>query len=226
MAKTDDKGETIMRVKIEDVDYRVGLYNTDGTLIDLLNPVRFACLSSPCSYATLVEEDPSDYTSFFDVETSLTYNTTSGIWTYIWNDPTQNTDSMNLIVQRERGDGVFIICDNDASGFTGILTCDSSAYTGTIRAVAYRTASPEIPITTEVINTANTVFKGSVGLFVSLIIFLVLVLIGIYSPVVSVILGIVALFPAYLLGSINLSIFIGIGVIRAVSYTHLTLPTN
>ena len=93
-----------MRLKIEDVDYRVGLYQQNGSLIKLLAPVRFACLSSPCSYSTLVEEIPQDYTSFFGVETNINYNETSSIWTYVWNDPSQKTESMSFKVERERGD--------------------------------------------------------------------------------------------------------------------------
>lgn len=216
MAKTDDKGETIMRVKTEDVDYRVGLYNQDGTLIKLLSPVRFACLSSPCSYNTLIEETPSDYTSFYDVETSIVYNTTSEIWTFVWNDPTQNTESMRFLVKRERGDSAFTICDDSASGFTGVLTCDSSGYTGTLRGLAYRTASPELPIAQKIINTGATIFAGSIGLLLSLIIFLVLAFIGAFSPAVAIILGVAGLFPAYLFGSISLTIFIAIGVLGGI----------
>ena len=213
MAKTDDKGEAIMRVKVEDVDYRVGLYNQDGTLINLRSPVRFACLSSPCSYSAPVEEDPNDYTSFFGVEANIVYNETSEIWTYIWNDPSQNTESMNLKVTRDRGDQTYTICDTSASGFTGVLICDSTGYTGTLRAVAYRTASPLTPIAQKIINTGSTVFAGALGLFISFIIFLALALIGSYSPIASVILGIVGLFPSYLFGTITLPIFIAIGVI-------------
>ncbi len=217
MAKTDDKGATIMRVKVEDVDYRVGLYHPNGTIIKLLSPVRFACLSAPCSYSTLVEENPNDYTSYFGVETSIVYNTTSEIWTYTWNDPSQNTENMSFKVTRDRGDQTFTICDTSASGFTGVLTCDSTGYTGTLRAVAYRTASPVTPIAQKIINTGSTAFSGSLGLFISFIIFLALALIGVYSPVISIILGIVGLIPAYIFGSISLPVFIAIGVIGGIT---------
>ena len=216
MAKTDDKGETIMRVEVEDVDYRVGLYHQDGTLIKLLNPVRFACLSSPCSYAVYIEDTETDYTSFFDVEGSIEYNTTSKIVTFIWNDPTQNTDSMRLTVERDRGDSAYTICDTSASGFTGVLTCDTTGFTGTLVAKAYRTASPEIPIFNKIINTESTPFRGAVGLLISMILFIILVLIGSYSPIVSIILGVVALLPAYVLGSINFAVLVGIAVLGGI----------
>ena len=216
MAKTDDKGETIMRVRTEDVDYRVGLYERNGSLITLLNPVRFACISAPCSYSSLVDSAERDYTSFFDVEGSIVFNETTNIWTLTWNDPTQNTQSMNLIVTRERGDSSFTICDVSADGFTGILTCDSTGYTGTLVATAYRTASPATPIFQKIVNTLSSPFSSTVGLFFSFILVALLMLIGVYSPVASVILGILALLPALYMGVITLAIFIAIAVLGGI----------
>lgn len=216
MAKTDDKGETIMRVQTEDVDYRVGLYERNGSLITLLNPVRFACISAPCSYSSLVDSSERDYTSFFGVEGGIDFNETTNIWTLTWNDPSQNTQSMNLVVTRERGDSSFTICDVSASGFTGVLTCDSSGYTGTLIAQAYRTASPSTPIFQKIINTITSPFAGSVGLFFSFILVALLMLIGVYSPVASVILGIIALLPALYMGVITLAVFIAIAVLGGI----------
>ena len=216
MAKTDDKGETIMRVQTEDVDYRVGLYERNGSLITLLNPVRFACISAPCSYSSLVDSAERDYTSFFDVEGSIVFNETTNIWTLTWNDPTQNTQSMNLLVTRERGDSSFTICDVSADGFTGILTCDSTGYTGTLVAKAYRTASPATPIFQKIVNTLSSPFASQVGLFFAFILVALLMLIGVYSPVASVILGILALLPALYMGVITLAIFIAIAVLGGI----------
>ena len=216
MGKTDDKGETIMRVKSEDTDYRVGIYYLNGTLVKLLNPIRFACLSSPCTYSTIVQDTNTNYINYFNVQTGLTYNETTHIWSFIWNDPSQDTKSMRLVVSRERGDSSYVICNNTASGFTGILTCDSSGYTGNLEAIAYRTASPEVPIAQLLITTGSTPLSNSVGLFVSLIIFLLLALIGIWSPVASIVLGLVALIPAYFFGTITLPILIAIGVLAGI----------
>lgn len=216
MGKTDDKGQTIMRVKIEDTDYRVGLYELDGTLIKLLNPVRFACLSSPCTYTSLIDLEETDYTSFFQVDIDLDYNNNTGLWTLVWNDPSYNTDNITLLVTRETATSSAIICNTSSSGYTGVLNCDSSAYSGTLRAVVYRSASPAIIIAEKIVNTARTVFKSPIGLFFSVVIFIALVLIGILSPVLSIILGIVALVPAYFIGSINLPILIGIAVLGGI----------
>jgi hypothetical protein len=217
MGKTDDKGETIMRVEVEDVDYRVGLYHTDGTLVKLLNPVRFACLSSPCSYASVIEEVPSDYTSVFDVEGSIVYNETTEIWTYVWNDPTQNTEEMRFVVQKETPTSIINICNVSASGFTGILTCNSTDYTGILRGIGYRSASPEIPFLEALQDVRNTVFRGTMGLFLSFLVFLTLTLIGIVSPIIAIVLGICALIFSYFIGSISLPIFTALAVVGGIT---------
>lgn len=217
MGLTDNKGQTIMRVLSEDVDYRVGLYNLSGSLIKLLDPIRFACLDSPCTYSALIEEYPSDYIEYLNVETNgIEYS--AGIFTLVYNDPSQNTEEMSLEVYKETGSGSLELCTDSATGYTGVLTCDVSAYTGQLRAIAYRTASPEIPIAQRIVNTASTVFKGNTGLFVSLFLFLVLAFIGaLYGPAPTLIFGVIALIPAVIFGTITSSIVIGIGTLVGIA---------
>lgn len=213
MGKTDDKGQTVMRVVVEDVDYRVGLYNQNGTLIDLLNPVRFACLDSPCSYSSIIGLGENDYTSHTSIEGSLSYNEATGVFTFIWSDPTQTTQNMNLTIYKISGTSNYAICSDTSSGYTGVLTCNVSAFSGTLRGLAFRTASPQTPLFDKVIQTASTVFKGFTGLLIALVIFVSFALIGIISPVLVIIFGVIALIPAVILGSLNISIVIGIAVL-------------
>jgi hypothetical protein len=189
MGKTDDKGQSVVRVKIEDVDYRIGVYETDGSLIHLANPIRMICLTSPCSYTINV---PSKSTNKFDevqgIEAEITY--LDGIFRLVYNDPSQNTDVMSLRVHKIDGD---LICDSNSTAFTGVLTCNVSAYSGTLKAVAIRTASPENPIASLIINTLTSPFTGTFGLFLQFLIIVTLVFLGIISPVISIIMGIGAL---------------------------------
>ena len=217
MGRTDDKGQTIMRVEVEDADYRVGLYEFDGTLIKLLNPVRFACLTSPCEYSVQVEDEDLDYSSYLKVQVSLTQNITSGVVTFIWNDPTQNTDNMTLLVYKVTPTTSITICNSTSSGYTGVITCDTSAYTtGDFKAIAYRQASPLTAIASLVWSKVSNAFQNGVGLFITAFMYLTVVLVGIFSPVVGVILGIASLLPAYYLGSITFMVLIGITVIGVV----------
>lgn len=221
MGQTDENGETVAHVETEDVDYRVGIYETNGTLIKLGEPVRFVCSSAPCRFTLRVDANEVDFTNYLNVQSSLTFNDTTKIFTYIYNDPSQDTDEMRLLVERITGTSELVICDNTASGYTGVISCDVSSYTGTFRATAYRTASPETPIAQKVVNLANTVFRDSrFGLFISALIWLAIVLTGFSSasgsPIIILILGIVGLIPALIMGSITPIIFTGFIVIIAI----------
>jgi len=216
MGKTDNKGQTIMRVKVEDVDYRVGLYNVDGTLVKLLDPVRFACLESPCSYSAIIKEVPLEYDEFLNIETDLIWETDTFYLTY--NDPSQHTGNMSLEIYKETGTSSLLLCTDSSTGYTGVLSCNVSTYSGTLKAVAYRTASPEIPIAQKIINTASTVFKSSTGLFISLLICLVLIFIGASYGTVPALMGaVIGLIPALILGSITLEILIGLGTLIGIA---------
>ncbi len=67
-AYTDGDGKTVMKVKVEDVDYRVGVYERDGTLIQLAAAVRMACLVNPCTYTLQVDSAETDFFSVYDVD--------------------------------------------------------------------------------------------------------------------------------------------------------------
>lgn len=219
MGKTDDKGETVMMVKVEDVDYRIGLYTNNGVLVKLANAIRMVCSTAPCTYTTFVTPENLDYTSALRVQSSLTFSNATKTFTFVWNDPTQKSQTMNLTVLRITGTGDSVICSKTAFGTTGVLYCDVSAYTGTFKASAYRTASPSTFISQLIIEVStklNQIGNGTVALIAGVIILILGLLIGSISPIFVVFFGVVALIPALALGSVNLLFIIGIAVIGGV----------
>lgn len=217
MAKTDEDGQTVAHVNTEDTDYRIGLYELDGTLIKLGSPLRFICTSAPCSFTLRVDAQDVDYTSFFGVETDLTYNETSQVFTLVYNDPTQKTSNMRLLVTRETGTSSLVICNLSSASYTGVMSCNTSAYTGLKKAVAFRSASPEVIIVQKIVSSVRDTFKSGFGLFLSIILWLAIVLTGLgNSPLWTIILAIVGLIPALIMGSINLTIFTGVAVLGAI----------
>lgn len=214
MGKTDDTGSTVIHVKTEDVDYRIGVYRTDGTLIYLADPIRMVCLSSPCSYDLRIPDETDSYSNFLRLQYSLSYNRTSDIWTFIFNDPTQTTSSMNLTINYLAGNNEYAVCSSIVSASTGAITCDTSAYHGTLKAIVSRSASPPVIVTTQTENTEDSEFASSFGLFLTYLIAIPVILVfAIISPVGVVIGGVIAFIPAFYLGSINLAIFGGIAVL-------------
>lgn len=215
MAETDSDGRTVMKVETEDVDYRIGLYEKDGTLIKLADSVRMACLQDPCTYTMKVVTYDTDYFSSYDVESSLTYDETNKRFLFVWSDSEQKTSLMRLEVFKVAGNQDILICNNTSPSFTGVLSCSTGNYTGTFYAKAYRSASPE-KIFDTLYHSITTGIESSFGLFLSAIMVLAVGLIGLFSPVAAIILLIISLVPSLALGAINMSIFMGIATLGGI----------
>lgn len=217
MGNTDELGTTIIHVEVEDVDYRIGVYEKNGSLIHLASPIRMVCLISPCTYTLSISPEDEDFTSFLEIEYSLDYNYTTGIWTFEFTDTSQRTTEMNLTVYRITGTNTYPVCSSAVSAYTGAITCNTSAYTGTLKAVVERSASPPVPIAQKIIQTTVTAFRSTFGLWISFLIGVPVVFIfAIVSPVAAVIGGVIAMIPAYYFGAINWIILGGIAVLAGI----------
>jgi len=209
MGKTDDEGNTVMKVEIEDVDYRVGVYETDGTLIYLAAPFRLVCIASPCTYSLTVPEDAGNsFENWKDLQVSLDFNTTTSIFTMVYNDPSQDTSTIGLNVYRDTGMSELLICSDNASSYTGVLTCNVSGYTGLLRAIGFRTASPETSVISKTVQQATPKLGKTPALFLSVILMIFLVSVGVVSPILTVILSILAFIPALIFGVMPLPILL------------------
>jgi len=219
-AYTDGDGKTVMKVKVEDVDYRVGVYERDGTLIQLAAAVRMACLVNPCTYTLQVDSAETDFFSVYDVESTLVYDSDNSRFVFTWNDASQATDSMRLDVYKETGLQSILICNSSATGYTGVMTCGTGTYSGNFYAVGYRTASPEKILIT-LWHSLSDAVDGDFGLFIGFILAMVVGLIGIFSPVASITLLIIGLIPVVIFGAINIAIFMGIVTLAGIIIHYL-----
>lgn len=214
MGMTDNKGQAPLRVQIDDTDYRIGVYYPNGTLVKLFDPIRFVCTTTPCSYSVFVPIEPTEFINLQNLQQSLTFNATSKVFTYIWNDVSQQTTLMNLTVYKDASTGTTVLCSSSTSGYSGMLVCDVSAYTGTLRAMVYRTASPTIIVASFIatIGQALSDFAEgkTIGLFFSFILFAFTFLAGMFNPVIAIIMGVVALTVSLYIGTITITVFMGI----------------
>jgi len=217
MGITDGKGQTVNKVEIEDVDYRIGVYEPTGELIYLANPIRMVCLVSPCSYLlSVISTTGVEYGNYIGIVGEIVYDTTTEVFSYTYNDPSQTLSLMELNVSRVSGSSETAICTDNSTGFTGILTCNISGQTGLFKATAFRSASPPRILDTKWVDNLTSVFRGTMGLFFIFIIALTLFLIGIYSPIASIILGILSLIPAMFLNVITYPILLSVGIIGGI----------
>lgn len=227
MGRTDDDGQTVFRVETEDADYRVAVYELNGSLISLANPVRMLCLESPCEYTLTIDERDTDYMTFSRVTTSLTYNSTQKFFTLIYSDEDQDTSGMVLTVWKLGGRVSTMVCNNSAVGYTGVITCNLSSYSsGTFRAIAYRLASPGVPIAEKIVEVVTSLFRSNLGLFMSFSIFVSVIGVAVGSPTLIVTFGIASLLPAFIFKALSLQILIGIIVVGGLILHFLRRNTG
>jgi hypothetical protein len=226
MGKTDDKGQTVKKVNIEDADYRIGVYHKNGSLIYLASPIRMVCLVSPCSYTLTVSETATySFDDIYGMETLLTYS--GGIFNLIYNDPSQNTELIELLVYKIGGSASdVLICSSNSTAFTGVLNCDVSSESGMMKAVVFR--SPiRTAIATLVIDTATTIFQGTFGLFIQFMLSGIIIFLGLISPVLAIILGVVSMiFGLLLLKTITPAIFIGFSILAVLVFYFMKRSTK
>jgi hypothetical protein len=218
MGLTDETGSTIIHVEAEDVDYRIGVYEQDGTLIKLAEPIRMVCLVSPCTYTLTISPTDTDYTSFLDIEYTFEYNTTTGIWTFTYNDPSQYTELMNLTIWRQTPTAEYIICSDTSTAYTDILSCNTSLYTsGTLKAEVDRSSSPAITLVQKLVTLGSSAFRNTWGLFLTAIIAIPLILFfSMVSPLAVLVAGVVSLIPALYFGIVNIGIIGGLAVLAGI----------
>lgn len=217
MAKTDDDGKAVFRVKTNDVDYRIALWTTEGTLVYMNSPIRLSCSVLPCEYVWISPSTTALYNTLDSLTHYLSFNRTSKVFTYTYSDSSQAMSLMNLTVYRDTSYSSVPVCQDTSTNFIDVLTCDVSAYTGTLRAEVFRSASPSEAVAQLVANlgTALSDLAGgrTVGLFLSFILFVFAFISAIYNPIAAIVLGIASLVPSLYVGAFGYSTFIGIIVI-------------
>lgn len=220
MGLTDDVAQTVLYARTQDTDYRMGIYELDGTLIYLANPIRMVCLATPCSYDLISTASTSTYSTFEKLQYSWNVNKTSGIWLFTYNDPSQVSQTISLNIYKDSGTNEIRICQNNLTAYTGAISCNSSGWTGSLRGVVVRTASPGVPIAQYLANVGESAFKSSLGLFLVIILALpVVFLLAVISPIAALIGGVLALVPGVYLGSIDFTV-VGAAAIMAVIIIH------
>lgn len=222
MGLTDETGSTVIHVRTEDVDYRIGVYERNGTLINLADPIRMVCLVSPCTYTLKISPGDTDYTSFLNIDYSFTFNETTGIWSFVFSDSSQRTSLMNMTVYKLTGTSVYPICSANVTGASGAMTCNTSIYTGNLKGVVERSASPPVPIVQKLVSIGSSAFQSKFGLFLSLLIAIPIIFIFAFmTPIGAVIGGVISLIPALYFGAISWVVVGGFAILAGITLHFL-----
>ena len=191
-------------------------------MVYLSNPFRLVCTVSPCNYVITVSGEEGQLFERWDtLNSSITYNETTGFFTFIYNDPSQTTENMTLTVYKLTGTSKVEICSDTATGYTSVLYCNVSGYTGQLLAVGSRSASPLTAVASLLESIYADSLTNDMGLIITLAVMVVLVLIGVVSPILTVILSIVGLVPAIVLGIIPLQVMLIFGAIGFIVIAYM-----
>jgi len=220
--QTDDYGNVYFHVRVNDYDYKIAVYDRNGTLLYMTSSMRMVCTTA-CYYELRVPSplDIKDWQEIYNIQTNVTYNDSTKIFTFAWNDPSGNTKNMTLEIEKVYGDGELQVCKVTGAGQTGYIYCNlSDAGQGKFKVIVYRTASPDQPIYTTILETIAELFRTNnpaFGLLLIAIIMIGLVLLAAFSPVASLIFAIPALMIGIILGLISMSLFIGAFIVIMVA---------
>lgn len=220
MGLTDNKGQTVFHVEVDDVDYRIGLYYNNGTLVKLFDPIRMVCLdTTACTYTVIVKEDTTSYSELLNIDYTLTWNETTHYVQFIYSDPSQTTHTYNLSVYQIRGDKSILICSNSLEGYTGSIICDLTGYTGTFKVTVDRQSTPTFFIQKIIQMNTNNSLKSSYGLFISFLVGLEILLVTVVVSLNMALIGaVIMIIPAYFLGAIGLVQLGGVIVLAIIVY--------
>jgi len=203
MAKSGDYGELFFNIKEKDIDYRILYADTNNNLLFTTTSSRFLCTSGRCSIVTLIS--PYSATAITtEVDIVATYNNETNIISFDWTVPSGDSATIEFSVSKHTSSSIATICLDEITGSGGVYTCNVSGYTGSFLASARTRNSPLTPAFAEwfeiKIGEFYSVIGEESGALWSFIIVLIIVMIGIFSPVGVILGAIVGLIFIYLLG--------------------------
>lgn len=231
MGRTDILGTTVIHVETEDVDYRIGVYERNGTLIKLDDPTRMLCLVNPCTYTLRYIPSSQDYISQLGITYTFSYTPSIKIFRFIYSDDSGRTTLMNMTVFKQTKTNSYSVCSSSSTGATGVMICNITTYgSGEFKATVRR-ESGGLPVTiaTKTINTETTPFQSSFGLMLSLIIAFMLVgFMTFVGPVYGLVAIVLSLIPALYFGVFGQYGYLIFGSVIAMAFIigHMIARSN
>lgn len=190
---TDSFGQLVAKLVENDVRYRFEFYDTDNVLRKTSSDISIACRSTICVLPFVIEDEGGDFDRFETIDgysSNLSFDDTTNIFRFVWNDNTGNTPTHRLLVTRFEFNASSIICNLTSTALIGNLECSVGSQKATYKADAYRIVdNVESRIATlgskvgDIVDTFG--FEGLIWVFLLL---MTLIAVGSWSPVVGVVL--------------------------------------
>ena len=191
-----------------------------GTLIYTSSSTKIACETTPCTVTLIVPSDsPTGLEELENLETSLTYNEDTNIFTFTYDDTNSFQKAMLKVSRFNSGNSSdnAVVCWNNATTSSGIISCDiSGEVNGTYVAKGYivRSDTGEHLVEVEYGYLGDTIYNkiGPEGVIWSFFIFIGIVMLGVSRPALAIL---ASIFGVIALSMLNI-ISIGITAIIAI----------
>lgn len=194
MGKTDSQGQAPINIQ-PDYFYRF-ILTQNNQVLRVFDP-KIITTSDTTLELNTEEAALSEYFEYFDnVATSCTFNNNTNILSCVAIDTTGLMQEVYLKVEQIKLNETFsTICDETGTGTSVTLTCNLTDQVNSNATVSYAfsgrfcCSDPNVAVFVNQFLNFGTIVSGfaGVGLFVTLIVLLPLVMIGRFSPVVSII---------------------------------------
>lgn len=224
---TNSEGKAIAaHIVTEDAQYRFKVYQNGVSVLNS-SATTIACEATPCTVQLVVPGNiPTGLDELEDLDTSLTYSTTTNIFTFTYEDTSSTFSSAYLKVYRfdiGNASNNALVCWENGTTSAEVLACDiSSLANGTYKAEGYIVRSDTGEHFVEYLYgyVGDTIYNrvGIEGVLWAFFLFIGIVMAGVLRPALGIIFGIVGVVGLSLLNIISIGItaivaIIAIGII-------------
>ena len=220
---TNDDGEAIGHILSEDADYKFLIYLA-GVSIYNSSSTKIVCETAPCTVTLIIPASvETGYEVVEDLTSTLTYSTSTNVFTYIYSDSSGDFELARLYVLRTFPTNAtkYVPCNTTKTGVSGVITCDvSTSLNGTYQASGYITRSGTETLDKRITGVRGSSIYNSIGVdgvLWSIFLLIGIAMLGVARPSLAIIFGAIGMVILSLIGIIN------IGVVSIVSVMAIAI---
>lgn len=139
--QTDLYGQIVAKLIENTVKYKFLFRDSNGTLVKTSEGVTIACRATICVLPFIIEDTTDDFDRFVndtDYDWSFTFDNSTNIFTFSWNDVSGSSATMRLLVERYQANGTTTVCNSTSTASSGSITCDVGSSTASYQAQIFR----------------------------------------------------------------------------------------
>jgi hypothetical protein len=220
---TNYVGQAVGHLLAEDADYRFLVYQS-GVSIYNSSATKITCAVAPCTVTLVIPiESATGFEEIENLDSTLTYSTTTNIFTYTYSDTSGSFSQARLFVVATFPTNAteVIACNETKTTAAGVITCSLvGKNNGTYQASGYITRTGDEFLDKRIYGTlgARTYdAMGNDGVLWGIFVLIAIVMLGVNRPSLSIVFGAVGLIILWLLEIIN------IGVVSIISVVSIAI---